>query len=74
MRSLKKIILGIFGTSSESFLLMLTDLNFDDNTKHNILLKTINIAVLCTYYIFCRSDKTWTNPNLLDYYVLALLT
>ena len=59
--------LEILGTSSESFPSMLRDLNFDDTTKHKILSKTINIAVRCTYYIFCRRNKPWTNPNLLDY-------
>ena len=59
--------LGILGTYSESFPSMLKGLNFDDTTKHKILLKTINIAVRCTYYIFCRRNKPWTNPNLLDY-------
>ena len=59
--------LGILGASSESFPSMLRDLNFDDTTKHKILSKTINIAVRYTYYIFCRRNKPWTNPNLLDY-------
>ena len=59
--------LGILGTSSESLPSMLRDLNFDDITKHKTLSKTINIAVQCTYYIFCRRNKPWTNPNLLDY-------
>ena len=59
--------LGILGASSESFPSMLTDLNFDDTTKHKILLTTINIAVRYTYYIFCRRNKPWTNPDILDY-------
>ena len=56
--------IGIFRTSSESFLSMLTDLQLDDKTKKNALLKTMNIAVRCTYYIFCRRNKNWTNPDL----------
>ena len=58
---------GIFGTPSESFPSMLTDLNFDALTTHNILLKIINIAVRCIDYTFCKRDKTWTNQNLQDY-------
>ena len=58
---------GIFGTSSESFLSMLTDLQLDDKTKKNALLKTMNIAVRCTYCIFCRRKKSWTHPNLLTF-------
>ena len=52
--------LGKFGTASESFPSMLTDLNFDDNTKHNTHMKTIDIAIRCTYYIFCEQNKPWT--------------
>ena len=59
--------LGIFGTSSESLLSMLTDLHFNETTKQNVILKTMNIAVRCSYYIFCRRNKSWTNPDLLDF-------
>ena len=37
--------LGIYGTSSESFPSMLTDLEFDEKTKKNALLNSMNIAV-----------------------------
>ena len=46
--------IGIFGMSSESFLSMLTDLQLDNKTKKNALLESMNIAVRCTYYVFCR--------------------
>ena len=59
--------IGIFGTSSESFLSMLTDLQLDDKAKKNALLKTMNIAVRCTNYIFCRRNKSWTHPALLTF-------
>ena len=59
--------IGIFGTSSESFLSMLTDLQLDDKTKKNALLKAMKIAVRCTYYVFCRRNKSWTNPDLLTF-------
>ena len=59
--------LGILGTSSESFLSMLTDFNFDEKTKNHALLKSMNIAIRCTYYIFCRRNKSWTNPELLNF-------
>ena len=52
--------LGIFGTSSESLLSMLTELHFYENTKQNMILKTLNIAVRCSYYIFIRRSKSWT--------------
>ena len=59
--------LGIFGTSSESFLSMLTDLHFDEKTKQHVMLKTMNISVRCSYYIFCRRNNNWANPALLDF-------
>ena len=59
--------IGILGTSSESFLSVLTDLQPDDKTKKNALLKAMNIAVRCTYYIFCRRNKSWTHPDLLTF-------
>ena len=51
--NLSMIALGILETSSESFVLTLTDLNFDEKTKKHALLKSMNIAIRCTYYIFC---------------------
>ena len=57
--NLFKSEIGIIGVSSESFLSMLTDLQLDDKTRKNALLKTMNIAVRCTYYIFCRRNKGW---------------
>ena len=61
------IAIRILGMSSESFLWMLTDLQLDDKAKKIALLKTINITVRCTYYIFCRRNKSWTNPDLLTF-------
>ena len=58
--------LGIFDTSSESLLPMLTDLHFEEKTKKNVLLETISIAVRCSYYIFCRRTGSCTNPDLMD--------
>ena len=59
--------LGILGTSSGSFLSMLIDLNFDEKTKKHALLKSLNFAIRCTYYIFCRRNKSWTNHELLNF-------
>ena len=59
--------LGILETSSESLLSMLTDLHFGEKTKENVILKTMNIPVRCSYYIFCKRNKSWTNPELLDF-------
>ena len=59
--------LGIYGTSSDTFLQMLKDLNFNQNLTHQIIMKASNIAIRCTYYIYCRRNKQWSNPELLQY-------
>ena len=59
--------LGIMGRSSESLLLMLEDLKLDKNAQKHIIRKIINIAIRCSYYVFCRRNKSWTNPDLLDF-------
>ena len=59
--------LGIFGASSDSLLQMLQDLHFDANVQNNIVMKASNIAIRCTYYIYCRRNKQWTCPNLLNF-------
>ena len=60
--NLSMSVLGIFRTSSESFLSMLTDLQLDDKSKKTALLKTMNIAVRCTYYIFV-DEKMLDKPR-----------
>ena len=40
--------LGILGTSSESFLPMLTGLNLNEKTKKHAWLKSMNTAMRCT--------------------------
>ena len=59
--------LGIYGMSSDTFLRMLRDLNFNQNLTHQIIMKASNIAIRCTYYIYCRRNKQWLNPELLQY-------
>ena len=50
--------LGIFGTSSDTFLQVLKDLNLNQDLTHHIIMKASNIAIRCTYYIFyCRRNK-----------------
>ena len=57
--------LAMFGTSSESFLSMLKELQLDDKTRKNALLKTMNIAVRCTYYIFVDETNAGQTPTYL---------
>ena len=59
--------LGIFGASSDSFLQILNDLNSNQNLKHHIFMKASNIAIKYTYYIYCKRNKQWTSPELLQF-------
>ena len=59
--------IGILGTSSESFLSMLTYLNFDEKTKKQTLLKLMNIAIRCTYYIFIEEAKIGQTQSCLTF-------
>ena len=57
--------LGIYEASSDTILTMMEDLGIDNNVQSPIIKKIINIALQSTYYIFCRRNKTWTDPALL---------
>ena len=41
---------------------MLIDLQFDEKTKKNTLVKSMNIAVQCSYYIFVDDTKIGQTP------------
>ena len=45
------------GSSFDSFLLLLQDLNFDKLVQKRIFMKTINIAIRTSYFIFCQRNK-----------------
>ena len=59
--------IGLMGKSSESLLLMLEDLNTDKSAQKYTIRKIMNIAIRCTYYVFCCHNKPWNNPDLLGF-------
>ena len=59
--------LGILGSSSDSLLSMFKDFNLDQNYQNYIIKKAVSIAIRCTYYVFCRRNKSSPNPALLDF-------
>ena len=59
--------LDVMSNSSTSFLDMMKDLGFDDNTKSFIVRRLIAISIRATYYIFCRRNKDWPNPEHLTF-------
>ena len=58
---------GVMSTSSTSFLDMMKDLDFDENTRKVIARRLMAISIRATYYIFCRRNKDWLNPELLTF-------
>ena len=61
------LLLLLLLLSSESLFLMLDDLKFDKTAQKHIIRKMMNIAIRCSYYVFCRRNKAWNNPDLLDF-------
>ena len=59
--------LGTVGSSSESFINLLKCLEVSQPIQRSILSKMINITIQCTYFIFCRRNKPWTDPELLAF-------
>ena len=59
--------LGMFGTSSDSFSSILKGLHFDTTRQQQIIMKASNIAIRCTYFIFCKRNKSWPGPELHDF-------
>ena len=59
--------LGVFDKSCESLTKMLKDLDIEVPIQRRLLSKVMNIAIRSTYYIFCRRNKDWTDPDLMDF-------
>ena len=59
--------LGIYEASSDTILNMMNDLGIAKSVQISIIKKIMNIAMRSTYYIFCRRNKTWTDPALLHF-------
>ena len=64
------LFLGALGTvsySSESFINLLKFLEVSQPIQRSILSKIINITIRCTFFIFFRRNKPWTDPDLLTF-------
>ena len=59
--------LGTMGTSFDSLITMLDDLQMDKSNSKIIIRELMNIAIRCTYYVLCCRNKSWTNPELFDF-------
>ena len=59
--------LGVFDKSCESLTKMLKDLDIEVPIQRRLLSKVMNIAIRSIYDIFCRRNKDWTDPDLMDF-------
>ena len=59
--------LGVFSQSSIGFTDMLKDLNVDEQCRKYYVKKVIDMCIRSSYYIFCKRNKEWDNPQLMPY-------
>ena len=59
--------LGALDSSCDSLMELLEDLDFAEKLRKRLISKIMTIAIRCTYYIFCRRNKEWNDPNLMDF-------
>ena len=59
--------LGIFDKECYSLLQMLNGIGLDKKYQEYCLKKITSLAIRTTYYIFCRRNKEWTNPDFLNF-------
>ena len=57
--------LGIYDKSTTEFIDVMKMLKFDKRTTNYTIKKITNIAIRTSYYIFCRRNKEWTDPELM---------
>ena len=58
--------LGVFAESTKSLFGMVQDLKYDEQHIKYAKKKTIAICIRTSYYIFCKRNKDWNNPELLE--------
>ena len=56
---------GTIAKGSKSFIDMLEKIGLNDNEINAAVRKLINITIHSTYFIFCKRDCEWPNPDLL---------
>ena len=58
--------LGMFGTRCDNFVAKLNEVGTTQGQKDYVLRSMTNIAIRCTYYMFCMRDKPWNYPAHLE--------
>ena len=59
--------LGVFDKECYSLLRMLNGIGLGKKHQEYCLKKITSLAIRTTYYIFCRRNKEWTSPDLLNF-------
>ena len=57
--------LSIYDKSTTDFIGTMKTLKFDKKSTNYIIKKITSIAIRTSYYIFCRRNKEWTDPELM---------
>ena len=57
--------IGVMDSSCISLLSLPHELRFDITIQKKIIMKAMNISIRTSYFISCRRNKTWNNPELL---------
>ena len=56
----------VFAKSCNLFLTMIASIGIGEKSSTYIIKTAANIALRCSYYIFCRRNKQWTEQSLLQ--------
>ena len=59
--------LGVLDSSCDSLFNLLKSLDLPEIHQKRLVSQVMAIAIRSTYYIFCRRNKDWTDPDLMDF-------
>ena len=59
--------IGIYGMSCANIKTSLKDLGMDEKEITYLLEKIVNVCIRTTYFIFCKRNNIWPNPDLLTW-------
>ena len=64
--------IGVFGKSCNSFLTTMSSIGMGEKSSSYIMKTAANIALRCSYYIFCRMNKQRTEQSLLQFWTILI--
>ena len=51
----------------KEIIIIIKDLDIEVPIQRRLLSKVMDIAIRSTYYMICRRNKDWTDPDLMDF-------